>query len=944
VYHPSRPFADLCPRNGTPTHHDGRQASSVVHPVEADGVQDVNTACATTELSSGGVLDAPEKSQVPAEGDVADDITYRMDSPKTFQKSRSYRKRQRLSRPESVIQSVHTPARNMYTNPAVGKANVSYEYPHRHRPGGLRSRAPRFSSGFNDESRLAESASLYTVLGRYLDHCTAPESDASCFAFTELEMSLLSYKGFSPHSVETWATCLLEPKSRKAVALFEVNEERPPFFVLLLFLRRQHLSASTFGVILRHIGTRVKWEPLGWTALKVLSVRLLRHARKHWPESIPWVSSLFCTEATALFTTERLRTASPRLLSDLTNFSNVFLLLLSLPATINPILAAEYQERAQFEVLQFMASRTPAITVTKLGFRSVSRNQLAHPKTTEEKEWAELKGPSWPPWKEDRTAMDEDKGYEFGSSRASRILHRMYEAGYRGHLWEEMTEVYAGWDVDFSPTIQTRTSVPQISSQFRNDKYLTGLLWAGRVRTTRTRREAWACFLAYELSGAPISQHVYLAMFEKLYHSTLKRSSREKSQPDLIQETRLDEDLRAAKDELLPGDMIEVIPDPTSSLHYVYLSEPVPSIKELFHRMCAHNIRPSNRLLAFLLESAPTFKTCIAILETAREDSDGGIGHLLSGHLGPESSIGAVPDYLFAAFIKCLCRFGDFSRTPRERPLLLSPGAHYRELRRNRGYLMEYAYALLSHHPPLYRPAWNAYMDKVVKSRLDAVENGGLFTTRDGDVTKYTIVWKAVESMQQLDLDVDDKVFSTVCTVTMYAAQAAARDTTASEDSRYVLNVGSPRLRSLFHNLVGANIASASSAYQSSNMIPPHIPNPATLHAYVRALGTLRDYEGLYSLSIWLTKNHAEVTTRSEAQHSGSKLLFKTLVALRAAVTGYLENGKDEEISPEQRDIVQLIVAQIQTVEPWGGWPTQEHVDMYVEGRLRGEMPTVGGR
>jgi hypothetical protein len=257
---------------------------------------------------------------------------------------------------------------------------------------------------------------------------------------------------------------------------------------------------------------------------------------------------------------------------------------------------------------------------------------------------------------------------------------------------------------------------------------------------------------------------------------------------------------------------------------------------------------------------------------------------------------------------------------------------------------MEYAYALLSHHPPLYRPAWNAYMDKVVKSRLDAVENGGLFTTRDGDVTKYTIVWKVVESMQQLDLDVDDKVFSTVCTVTMYAAQAAARDTTASEDSRYVLNVGSPRLRSLFHNLVGANIASASSAYQSSNMIPPHIPNPATLHAYVRALGTLRDYEGLYSLSIWLTKNHAEVTARSEAQHSGSKLLFKTLVALRAAVTGYLENGKDEEISPEQRDIVQLIVAQIQTVEPWGGWPTQEHVDMYVEGRLRGEMPTVGGR
>jgi hypothetical protein len=861
---------------------------------------------------------------MPSEDDTMGHFRPRLGSMK--------RKRQRLSRPESVLQSIRTSARDMYLNPKTGKVNLSYRNPYRHKAGGLRPRYTSFSFRAQHEPHLAQPVSLYSILGRYLDHCSGPQPGGSGYTFTAPEISLLHGHGFSGHSVEKWATCLLVHRSREAVALFEADGEMPPLFVLLLFLRRQYISAVALGVMLRHIEKRVKSEPLGWAVLKVLSVRLLRHARKQWPESIPWVASLFCSEATALFTTERLCTASPRLLSDLTRFSNILLLLLSLPATMNPILAAVYQERAQFQVLQFMASRTPATTVTKLGFRSVSRNQLAHPKTIEEKEWAELKGPSWPPWKEDRTAMDEDKSYEFGASRASRILHRMYEAGYRGHLWEEMAEVYAGWDVDFSPTIQTRTSIPHMSSQFRNNEYLTGLLWAGRVRTTRTRREAWACFLAYELSDAPVNQHVYLAMFEKLYYSTLKRSSRKKSQPDLDEVMKLDEDLHEAKDDLLPGDMIEVLPDPTSPLHYVYLSESIPTIKELYHRMCADNIRPSNRLLAFLLEAAPTFETCIAILETAKEDFDGGIDHLLSGHLGPDSSIGAVPDYLFAAFIKCLCRFGRFNRTPNEHPLPLAPKSHDRELRRNRHYLLEYAYTLLSQHPPLYRPAWTAYMDKVVQSGSYAVERAA----------KYAIIWKLVEVMEQIDLGVDDKIFHTVCTVTMYAAQVA-RDTTSDEDARNVLATGSSRLRTLFHNLVGVNMASVSSNYEEPNIALPHIPSPAELHAYVRALGILRDYEGLYSFAIWLTKNCVEVTARSEAQHSGNKLLLKTLVALRAAVTGYLENGKDQEHRASE-DIVQLISSQIGTVEQWGGWPTQEHVDLYVQGRLKGEMPTVGGR
>jgi hypothetical protein len=788
----------------------------------------------------------------------------------------------------------------------------------------------------------SQPVSLYSVLARYLDHHTSPHPTNPEFTLTAYERSLLRYKGFTQTSVEQWATCLLEHKTRAAVALFEPGKELPPFFILLLFLRRQHVGASALGVIMRHVDRRVQVGPLTWTLLKLLSVRLLRHARIHWPESIPWIASLFVAQAKVSLGGDELSNVPPKLLFDVTRFSNVLLFLLSLPATINPLLAALDQEKAQFEVLQFMASRTPTITVTRLGFRSVSRNQLAHPKTIEEREWAELKGPSWPPWKEDRTAMDEDKGYEFGASRASKILHRMFEAGYSGYLWEEMVEVYAGWDTDKSPTIQTRTSLPHVSSHFRQREYLTGLLWGGRVRTTRTRREAWACFLAYELSGAPASQHVYLAMFEKLYYSTMKRSSKRNSQSSLDEVLVLDDEIQESGNHFLPGDMKEVLPDPTSPLHYVYLSEPIPTAKDLFHRMWSQGIQPSHRLLAFLLESAPLFQTCLDMLEAAKGDFDGGIGHLLSSQHDKKSRIDAVPNYFLGAFIRCLCRFGRFDGIPTGDLLLAAPEAHAYKLRHDRHYLLDYAYALLSRHLPMYRPAWTAYIDKVVRSKLDSTS----FTTTQGNgIAEFNIVWKLIESMQNIDLDIDDKTFQTVCIITANAAQAAHKHTLSAQDARHVVTTGALRLRKMFHSIVGAHTMTPSISLPFTEdliVTPPHVPGPAVLHMYVNALGMLRDYEGLYSFSTWLTRFHVEVTARSGAQHSGKKMLFRTIVALRAAVTGFIGDTNDQQHrAPDE--IIYLIKDQIERVDEWG-WPTQEDVDLYVKGGLKSDLPTVGGR
>tara|TARA_R110002003_G_scaffold702_5_gene21119 strand:+ start:12261 stop:13889 length:1629 start_codon:yes stop_codon:yes gene_type:complete len=542
--------------------------------------------------------------------------------------------------------------------------------------------------------------------------------------------------------------------------------------------------------------------------------------------------------------------------------------------------------------------------------------------------------------------MDEDKDYHFGASRASKILHRMYEAGYRGHLWEEMTELYAGWDTDASPTIQTRTSLPHTSSLATNQKLLASLVWAARVRTTRSQREAWACFLAYESSNAPVCSTVYLAMFEKLYYPQMKRRPRHKSQDDLDEVMKLEEHFHEPKGDLVPGDMKESLSDSTSPLHHVYLREPVPSIMELYHRMRTHNVFPSHRLLAFLLEAAPTFESFIDILEAAKNRYDGGIGHLLSGQNGQDSSVAKIPDHLLAIFIKCVCRYGQFVRTPQKHSPFLTPEWHGRKFRYDKHYLLDYAYALLFHYRPLYRNAWAFYLDKVVRSILDTeIYSDNKTAVKGRGITQYVIAWKIIGFLEEMDLDVDDQIFALVCTATTYAARAAHSGNASFQGARHVLQTGSPRLRKLFQSLVGANMDMQLPADndQNSAMIPPHIPGPSDLHAYVRALGTLRDFEGLYSFSSWLTKYHKEVTARAEAQHSGAKLLLRMLVALRAALEGRLY--RKGILAPEAPvEIAELIKAQIEGVEGWG-WPGAHMVELYLSGGLRGHgMPDVGGR
>jgi hypothetical protein len=529
--------------------------------------------------------------------------------------------------------------------------------------------------------------------------------------------------------------------------------------------------------------------------------------------------------------------------------------------------------------------------------------------------------------------MDDDKAYEYGASRASKILHRMFEAGYAARSWEEVAQVYAGWDTDLSPTIQTRTLLP---FRFRGDH--DHRLWAARIRTTRTKREAWACFLAHESSGAPTHEEIYLAMFEKLYYMELYRRSDDEFHQDINSE----EGAEHPATTLLPGDMKEALSDPTSPLHNVYLSEAVPTYEQLYHRMTSKNVRPTRRLLAFLLETYPDFATTFKLLQKAKGDFDGGVGCLLTGNHGESSTCHKIPDYFLAAFIRFLCRFGHPTRSLSARTTFLAQDQHMRQFMFNDNYLLEYAYALLLHYKPRYQPAWTAFMERIVFSRFGTKS---LYNEKDSAMgitdTQYNIVVRLLDALASVDVDIEGDLFNLACTATRYAAQAVHRGNFSIEQGRDFLTTRSYRLRTLFHHLVGAHADPKVPAHTTS--IPPHVPGPAELHAYVRALGVLRDYEGLYSFSTWLTKHNVEVIARARAQHGGNDMLFRTLVALRAATGGWLEEGFDSRpTAPEE--IRQLIKTQIDSVEEWGGWPSKKYVTLYIEGHVRSATPEVGGR
>ncbi|KAL5357729.1 hypothetical protein BJX96DRAFT_23662 [Aspergillus floccosus] len=713
------------------------------------------------------------------------------------------------------------------------------------------------------------------------------------------------------------------------------------------------------------------------------AIRLLHHARQLWPEAQLPIARAYSFYLSTL-ESEESGGMTRRSTQVMARTSNQLLRLLSLPCKIGPFASAPIQQEAQFELLKAMARNRPVLPVTRQGYQAIIAVQLAHRKTFDERQSAELKAPSWPPWKEDKLGIDSQRGIEGMKSRAMRVMSQMKEAGYAHSRWEEVSSILAGWDTDRSPTIQTRTLS-------RHPGLLRGptgdhshhAIWEARIRATRTVREAWACFLAYQDQGLRPRGSIYAAMAEKLVY----RSKAVKS--------NFDNGSRA-----LPGDGPEVFPEPPSARDLIYVSTEPPTLNELLEKMLSEGIKPGGRFLALLLRSAPTLSAGLHYL-TSSDLSNEQVKALCaawaerSAYEPPHrKALDEIPDYLFSSFIYLLCKFSDLNewvvrcggRTADAFPIAMNGHSTGWVTDTSPSHSQSLGLSMDGHHPNTLAHA--AQLLKVRSSQAPQPWVHMLFalkrvriTARPRNLapsTQLVLAWHEVMEvtgwMKERGIDLGLQGFQALCKSFSRAVVAGVKDADAAEEGlalvsqakqrgdlshtelsglrvEDMVNSGLNILKHQFDQLVFPDSKAASVVEQTLTSIQQktdgqvtlpalcRVPSPAVLHAFVRSLGLAEDYDGLLSLLRWMSQYARPLKEASDERMNGDRIMRRTVVGIRTFLEGcwgkhslHSTPGVTEAsdgmtfTDPNLQEAYDIITA----TGVWGPWPSDEEVQEYL--------------
>ena len=471
-------------------------------------------------------------------------------------------------------------------------------------------------------------------------------------------------------------------------------------------------------------------------------------------------------------TISRHRPITTSRLDELTHQLNTAMRLVSMPTAVEPYKNSHCQEGAVVCILQFMAEHDPPIGINREGYRAVTLVQLSQPKSATDRQWAELKALSWPPWKEERTAMDAYITREtHGNSKATATIRQMQDAGYGAGEWEKAASIYAGWDHDLTPTIQRRVLLGTRGIRFRS----SAAAWTARIEATRTAQEAWACYEACERSHATFHPDVLLAIFTKLYHEERRKEE--------VDNEAYSQDI-TGKDRLLPGDVQEVEPLPPSTHLYTYTSKPVPTVHAFYEQLQQRGIILRGHCLAFVVANAGSLTQGLGYLHDSIDIYPDARALLLPG---TEQDVSRLPMPLFASFIELCGRFSkaSFRRAlppkllPSYYPDYLLRVLEHRQL--NADLPIIHAVDLLRRRKPLYRPAWNS----VLRALGHESSNGNLWTAlgtpgrlhsstppsaveepQKGALLAYSLVRRVLSLMRNLHLDLDIDGFLALCNAT----------------------------------------------------------------------------------------------------------------------------------------------------------------------------------
>jgi hypothetical protein len=885
---------------------------------------------------------------------------------------------------------------------------------------GLQRAGSKRASQTHNELRTVgrpKKPSLPVILGEYIrdvdpllsssDNLWGKELDVAIQkVFRTTSRDYLSSRGYDATDVTAWAWIMKSRNPHEAmVRLFSFETDRaksgacspsiPPFIPLFL-LRQQNLDSHTFRLLLIHSLHLMSGQPFSimedpvqgfkhddqpsleefrpiidsGTGM-ILVVRLIRHARRVWPQALLTIARAFARFLSVLSADEKDISTLARRHDDRakTVKFNDCLWLLSLPASIAPYRSTSIQQQAQFELLRAMATHKPVLPVTRQGYRAVVAVQLAHKKTFEERQSAELKAPSWPPWKEEKLGIDSQRGNEGMFSRAMQVLSQMKDAGYSHRLWEDISSILAGWDTDRSPTVQTRAMMrrPQALPDKHGSNPHHHEIWVARIRSTRTVREAWACFLSYEDHGLPPKGAVYAAMAEKLIY----RRNAMRNNPDQVSHA-------------LPGDGLEVHPEPASARDIIYVATEPPTLDEFLDHMCSQGLRPSGRFLSLLLQSASSLRSGLHYLQCSGL-TDAQIAALSTVQAQSRNyqtldldALQELPDLVFASFIKFLCTYSNIASpepgkqnilTAERFPALIasdcstgpkinlfayceeSPGCQHHPR------ALWHAIQLTRLRRAPYTPTWTHIMSALTRERPS-----GAHGPRSRSLTRI-LSWhqalKALSWMRQRDINLGEEGFRVLCVAFPKAIDAALKHPGTAEQSYSLIHKARIRrlkdknegeddvdallqyglhvLKNQFDHLVlpasKTSVHAERSVFATENVsntqlsVPSMLqtPSPATLHAFVRALGSVGDDQGLLHLLQWMSQSVDLLKETADEHSNGDKMMRQTLVAIRV----FLERRQSRI---DTRVPSELIAEAYDLVSRTGwNWPSDAEVAEYCQ-------------
>lgn len=842
---------------------------------------------------------------------------------------------------------------------------------------------------------------------------------SALFELSPIDRRFLARMNYDITDVEAWAAMVAEPDSFKAANLLRARvvshgTRSVPFAIISYILRRPYITANALRIFTEHVWALT--TDLNSSAAKILSpdavfvifIRLARHARDVWPAALPLVAD---------YLVHFLPDVQPDHDGDIASAAqlNTFMLnkamyLLSEPTAVAPFKDVSHQEAAVIRILSAMAEHEPSLQIERQGYRAVVRLQLALGKTDSEQQWAALKALSWPPWKEDRTRMDSEIGPEHGISRARATLNRMKEAGYAPRPWEEIAGVYTGWDVDGTPTIQTRVVLPTYNEGHRlgRDEVLqnyNALLWAARIKTTRTVQEAWACYLAFEDAQHPPDQSVLLAILEKLHREELRQRKLASTTQEHVQEDV------ASQRRLFPGDTKEVDPLPPSTHLYTYTRTSPPSAHEFYSQLHDHGIDLRDHCLAFLITNAMSFKDGVEYLRTAKSRYPA-VGGVLA--LDPESNFRSVPDVLFLAYVRFLSRYSNantlqiFARHSSHSPSLDNPSAQLAGTQFNFQHNLIQAIWLLKERRPFFLPAWNAVLNALAhdesyktmhltENHATAVNARNAPDLDSNSIIAYRLTQQVLRLLQDQNMVPDTYGFIAICRSTENVGIAcwgilaheykskqlgadaldAAQSTSSKSalEARELLAVQRPygRLEQYFKLLVGeesfAALDSPTPTTAPTTASTPRlprllaVPEPALLHAYIRALGWHGSHVRILTLLKWMVVHQRELDESADRARNGASLMRRSIVAVRVflerswlpanSILDYDFRAQDAFTKVEWDDKPEALrrleakayetqideaIELVESVDAWGGWATNVEVEAYCRNGRFGEV------